>query len=158
AGVYVHATAVNNLVHGDAIGELNRWQVALIAIGFALVSALVARLLPPAGAALTYVWLAALFTLLAVAVFPQSLPLPFSEPFIAGLAAMIAMVGYRYMVANREERFLKASFGLYLAPQVIDQMMASNKLPILGGEMRNVTVFFSDLAGFSSTAEQLSPD
>jgi len=62
------------------------------------------------------------------------------------------------MVADREERFLKASFGLYLAPQVIDQMMASNKLPILGGEMRNVTVFFSDLAGFSSTAEQLSPD
>jgi adenylate cyclase len=36
--------------------------------------------------------------------------------------------------------------------------MASNKLPILGGEMRNVTVFFSDLAGFSSTAEKLSPD
>ena len=65
------------------------------------------------------------------------------------------MIGYRYMVADKEERFLRQSFGLYLAPQVIDQMMASNKLPILGGEMRDVTVFFSDLAGFSSTAEKL---
>jgi adenylate cyclase len=158
AGVYVHATAVNNLVHGDALRELNRWQVALIAIGFALVSAFIARLLPPAGAALAYLGLAALFTLLAVTVFARSVVLPLSEPFIAGFAATIAIIGYRYMVADREERFLKASFGLYLAPQVIDQMMASNKLPILGGEMRDVTVFFSDLAGFSSTAEQLSPD
>ncbi len=86
---------------------------------------------------------------------PRSLALPLSEPFIAGFIATVAMIGYRYMVADKEERFLKASFGLYLAPQVIDQMMASNKLPILGGEMRDVTVFFSDLAGFSSTAEKL---
>ena len=93
-----------------------------------------------------------------MALFARSIALPLSEPFIAGFAATIAMIGYRYMVADREERFLKASFGLYLAPQVIDQMMASNKLPILGGEMRDVTVFFSDLAGFSSTAEKLSPD
>jgi len=39
---------------------------------------------------------------------------------------------------------------------VIDQMLASNKLPELGGETRNVTVFFSDLAGFSAIAEQMS--
>jgi class 3 adenylate cyclase len=40
---------------------------------------------------------------------------------------------------------------------VIEKMMASNKLPALGGEMRNVTVFFSDVAGFSSIAEHLTP-
>jgi class 3 adenylate cyclase/CHASE2 domain-containing sensor protein len=158
AGVYVHATAINNLVHGDTLRELSRWQVALIAISFALVSAAAARLLPPLGAAFAYVALGGLFTLVAVLLFTRSIVLPLSEPFIAGFVATIAMIGYRYMVANREERFLKASFALYLAPQVIEQMMASNKLPILGGEMRNVTVLFSDLAGFSSTAEQLSPD
>jgi class 3 adenylate cyclase len=36
-------------------------------------------------------------------------------------------------------------------------MLASNKLPALGGEMRNVTVFFSDIAGFSSFAEKMPP-
>ena len=36
-------------------------------------------------------------------------------------------------------------------------MLASNKLPVLGGETRDVTVFFSDLAGFSSIAEQMTP-
>lgn len=157
AGVYVHATAINNLVRGDTLSELARWQIALVAIGFALLSAAIARMLPPLGAALAVAGLCALFTLLAAALFARSIVIPLSEPFIAALIATVAMIGYRYMVADRDERLLKASFALYLAPQVIDQMMLSNKLPILGGEMRNVTVFFSDLAGFSSTAEQLTP-
>jgi adenylate cyclase/guanylate cyclase len=37
-------------------------------------------------------------------------------------------------------------------------MLSSNKLPELGGEIRNVTVFFSDIEGFSLIAEKLSPD
>ena len=158
AGVYVHATAVNNLVHGDAVRELDRSHVALIAIAFALLAAFVARLLSPTIAALAFLGLVVAFTLAATVVFTRSIALPLSEPFMAGFLATVAMIGYRYMVADREERFLKTSFALYLAPQVIDQMMASNKLPILGGEMRNVTVFFSDLADFSSTAEKLTPD
>lgn len=158
AGVYVHATAVNNLVRGETVRELPRWQVAAVAIAFALLAAVVARVLGPVGAAIAYIGMLAAFALAATAAFTRAFALPLSEPFIAGFAAMIAMIGYRYMVADREERFLKASFGLYLAPQVIEQMMTSNKLPILGGEMRDVTVFFSDVAGFSAMAEALSPD
>src|ERR1700759_5794517 len=36
-------------------------------------------------------------------------------------------------------------------------MLHSNNVPALGGETRNVTIFFSDLAGFSSIAEQMTP-
>ena len=53
---------------------------------------------------------------------------------------------------------LQKSFALYLAPHVIDRMLSSSKLPELGGETRNVTVFFSDIEGFSLIAEKMSPD
>jgi adenylate cyclase/guanylate cyclase len=46
---------------------------------------------------------------------------------------------------------------LYLAPHVIDRMLTSNKLPELGGETRDVTIFFSDIEGFSLIAEKMSP-
>ena len=36
-------------------------------------------------------------------------------------------------------------------------MLASRKLPVLGGETREVTVFFSDLEGFSSISEKMTP-
>ncbi|MDU6732014.1 MAG: adenylate/guanylate cyclase domain-containing protein, partial [Bradyrhizobium sp.] len=37
-------------------------------------------------------------------------------------------------------------------------MLASRRLPQLGGETREVTVFFSDIEGFSRIAEQMSPE
>jgi class 3 adenylate cyclase len=157
AGVYIHATAVNNLIAHDALVELGRVPTIVVAIGFALLAAVAARWLAPVYAALAVFAMMAIWTLAAMLVFSRTLVLPLSEPFAAGLTALIVTTVYRLVVTDRGQRLLRKSFGLYLAPQVIDQMLHSNKLPALGGETRNVTVFFSDLAGFSSIAEQMTP-
>ena len=157
AGVYIHATAVNNLMARDALIELARLPTTLIAIGFALLVALAARVLAPASAAAAYLGLSAVWTAAAMWAFAHALVLPLSEPLLASLAALVMMIAYRLVVTDRGQRLLRRSFALYLAPQVIDKMLASNKLPALGGETREVTVFFSDLVGFSSIAETMTP-
>lgn len=157
AGVYVHATAVNNLIRRDALVEPGRPVAALVVFAFAGLAALAAAAIPPAGAALALLLGTGAWTAAATAAFAQSLALPLVEPFIAGLIALGATIGYRFVVADRDERFLRKSFALYLSPQVIDRMIASNRPPALGGEMRSVTVFFSDIAGFSSFAETMAP-
>jgi adenylate cyclase len=151
AGVYIHATAVSNLLFRDALVELGRQPTTILAIGFALLIAIAARRLAPATAASVYLAMVGLWTLCATIAF-ERLVLPLSEPFIAGLASLAMMIAYRLVVTDRGQRLLRRSFALYLAPQVIDKMLASNKLPVLGGETREVTVFFSDLAGFSAMA------
>jgi adenylate cyclase len=158
AGVYVHATGVNNLIRRDALVEPSRVADGLIAVIFAGTTALAAIMLAPIGAVLAYLGLAVAWTASATAAFTQALALPLVEPFLAGLAALSATIGYRFVIADKEERFLRRTFGLYLAPQVIDKMLSSNKLPALGGEMRDVTVFFSDIASFSSIAETMTPN
>jgi class 3 adenylate cyclase len=157
AGVYIHATAVHNLMARDAVVELGRFPTAMTAIAFAVLAALAARMLAPAGAAAVYLGMVVVWISLATFVFARSLALPLSEPIFAGLFSMAAIVAYRLVVTDRGERLLRRSFGLYLAPEVIDRMLASNKLPALGGETRNITVFFSDVAGFSSIAEKMLP-
>ncbi len=157
AGVYVHATAVDNLISRDAIVELGALPVTIIAIAFAALASLAARMLAPATAAVIYVGMVAICTACATLVFTRSLALPLSEPFLAGLVSMVAIVAYRLVVTDKGERLLRNSFALYLAPQVIDKMLASKKLPVLGGETRDVTVFFSDLAGFASISEKMTP-
>ncbi len=157
AGVYIHATAVNNLIRHDGIVEVGRSARALIGIVFAGLAAIMALALSPAGAALAFSGIVVVGTLAATWAFAQSLALPLVEMVIAGPAAMVVMVSYRLVVIDKEDRFLRKSFELYLAPQVIEKMLASSKLPALGGEMRNVTVFFSDIAGFSSIAEKMGP-
>ncbi|TPQ39111.1 adenylate/guanylate cyclase domain-containing protein [Bradyrhizobium guangdongense] len=158
AGVYIHATAASNLINRNAVVEPGRLHTTLIAIAFAGLAAVAARILAPVAATLTYLGCSAAYVFGAAVAFTHSpLALPLTEPIFAGLAALAIMIGYRLVVADQEERFLRKSFALYLAPQVIDGMLSSEKMPELGGEMRNVTVFFSDVAGFSTFSERMSP-
>jgi class 3 adenylate cyclase len=157
AGVYVHATAVINLIAQDGLTEFEAKPTIAMAIGFALLAALAAWTFAPAVAAAAYAGLAALTALGATLVFSKAYVIPLSEPFLSGLLALLLMIAWRLVVTDRGQRLLRRSFALYLAPQVIDRMLASNKLPDLGGETRDVTVFFSDLEGFSSISEKMSP-
>jgi adenylate cyclase len=157
AGPYIHATAVNNLLRHDALTETGPIQSGVIAAAFASVPALAALMLPPVGAVAFYLVLAAAWTVAAVAAFEQTLVLPFLEALFAGFEALFVTIGFRLAVTDKDRRFLRKSFALYLAPAVIEKMVTSSKLPSLGGEMRNVTMFFSDVEGFSSFAEKMSP-
>jgi adenylate cyclase len=157
AGVFIHATAVRNLIERDAVSELGVPMRAILTIAFATLIAIAACLFAPTGVVFIYLGVMAIYTACAVSLFVHGLALPLTEPALAGLAAAAMMIGYRFVVADRDQRFLRKSFALYLAPEIIDTMVASGKMPALGGEMRNVTVFFSDLSGFSSIAEKMTP-
>jgi class 3 adenylate cyclase/CHASE2 domain-containing sensor protein len=156
-GVYIHATAVNNLLRRDAITELAplpRWLVITVGSAAATLAAFV---LTPAGAALSFLLVALVWTVGATAAFADALSLPLLEPLVAGLIAIVATTSFRLFVTDKDKRFLRRTFELYLAPAVIEKMVNSSRPPVLGGEIRNVTVFFSDLAGFSSIAERMKP-
>ncbi|WP_314959408.1 adenylate/guanylate cyclase domain-containing protein [Bradyrhizobium cosmicum] len=157
AGVFVHATVVRNLIERDAVTELGFPMRTVLTIMFAAVIACAACMLAPGGAMIAWFGFTAVYTAIAVTAFVHALALPLTEPALANLAALAMMIGYRFVLADRDERFLRKSFAFYLAPEVIDTMVASGKMPALGGEMRNVTMFFSDLSGFSSIAERMTP-
>jgi adenylate cyclase len=157
AGVYIHATAVNNLIGRDVAVEPGRLPVLAIAALMALLAALLARLLRPVGATAAFLGAAVVYAFAATIIFGHSLVLPLVEPVGAGVAAVALMIGYRLIASDKQRRLLQKSFAYYLAPDVIEKMLASNKLPQLGGETREVTVLFSDIEGFSQIAERLSP-
>jgi adenylate cyclase len=156
-GVYIQATAINDLIDRDALRELGRFDRGLIAVALAAVTAAAVLMLPLFGAVIAYLAIAVAWTAAATAAFVHAVSLPLIEPLLAGAIGLTTTTGFRFLVADKDRRFLRKSFALYLAPAVIEKMMASNKPPALGGETRNVTVLFSDVAGFSSIAEHLAP-
>jgi adenylate cyclase len=157
SGVYIHATAVNNLLRGDVLIEFDRIGTGIASFALAALAAAAALALAPAAAALAFLGLAAAWTAGATAAFREALVLPVVEPLLAALAALGTTISYRFVVADRNKRLLRESFALYLAPAVIDKMTASNKPPALGGELRYVTVYFSDIADFSSFSQNIAP-
>ncbi|MSP75370.1 MAG: adenylate/guanylate cyclase domain-containing protein [Rhodospirillaceae bacterium] len=157
SGVYAHATAVSNLMRREAVVEIGRPALAAINVALALLAAGAALSFSPARATLAWAAGAVVWTGVATALFRGGLALPLVSPLLASLAVLAITVGYRFMVADKDKRLLRQSFALYLAPAVIDRMLASSKPPELGGEARTVTIYFSDVAGFSSFSEHMQP-
>ena len=157
SGVYIHATATNNLIRRDAISESGRLVSGMIAIAAAILTIFVAFHVTLVVAVVIFVSMNAAWTAVATVMFERSIALPLVEPFFAGLIALVAMIGFRFVVTDKDKRFLRRSFAFYLAPSVIEKMVNSNMLPVLGGEIRLITVYFSDIAGFSSFSERMKP-
>jgi adenylate cyclase len=63
-----------------------------------------------------------------------------------------------HAASNRTRILLRKSFEHYLPPAVISQMLASETLPKLGGERREMSVLFSDIAGSTTLAESMEPE
>jgi len=101
AGVYVQATAVNNLLRGDPLIEFGRVGTGIASFALAALAALTALVLSPAVAALSFLGVAATWIGAATVAFRSALVLPLVEPLLTAIAALGATIGYRLIVADR---------------------------------------------------------
>jgi adenylate cyclase len=74
------------------------------------------------------------------------------------LAWVLSAAGCNFVMHSaglRERAQLRRSFESYLDPRIISQMMQGDTLPSFGGEHREITAIFTDMAGFTTTSESL---
>ncbi|MCQ2585283.1 MAG: adenylate/guanylate cyclase domain-containing protein [Treponema sp.] len=80
-------------------------------------------------------------------------------PLISGfIISFISSASVDYFMEGKQKRFIRSAFAQYLNPQVIDQMVEHPELLTLGGERRNISIFFSDIQSFTTLSEGLSPN
>jgi adenylate cyclase len=79
-------------------------------------------------------------------------------PLLGVALAWAAVALSRLLTEGRYARWLEGAFGRYLAPSVIRALKEDPGLLALGGRTREVSVLFSDVAGFTSLAKRLGPD
>jgi adenylate cyclase len=89
--------------------------------------------------------------------FTQGMILDLLMPTIAIIASAGAAVLERYSTTARERRFIHDTFSRYLAPQVIAELLRDPSRVRLGGERRTLTILFSDIRGFTTLSETMSP-
>jgi class 3 adenylate cyclase/CHASE2 domain-containing sensor protein len=156
-GVFVHATFANNLLRGGGLREMGAAGEGLASVLLLGATAAAAMTLPAATAAAAFLALGAAWTAASVAALRLELVWPFLTALAAAFAAGAALLGYRFAVADQDKRLLRKSFALYLAPAMVDRLIAAQAPPELGGEEREITVMFSDVAGFTGLSEGLTP-
>ena len=88
----------------------------------------------------------------------ESYVMPIIAP-ISGLALTYASnIIFQFLHEQQDKKFLRETFGTYIAPKVLDKMYEEKQAPKLGGVEGHHTAFFSDIQNFSTFSEALEPE
>ncbi len=159
-GVLIHMATLDNILRGLHMRQAPYWVFAVTTLmlclctawGFMLLKRQTLKLGLIAGSAVAYYGI-------AVHAFTSHglwLELAFPEGALATTFAIAATV--EYLTEGKQRRQLRAVFDKYMAAEVVEDIMRNPEGIKLGGEKKELTIFFSDVAGFTTISEKLDPE
>jgi adenylate cyclase len=159
-GVVVHAQAVEQMVLGDFLDRPD-WTAGLemaVLLGAGL---LLALLLPSIGALPGALLAAGLMAAVGggswYAFKEKSLLVDPSAPMLALLACYVVVTLFTYLREEKQRRYIHGAFDRYLSPELVKRITDDPSRLELGGEVRDMTVLFCDIRGFSRISERMGP-
>jgi adenylate cyclase len=159
-GIEVHANFITNLLEGQFVRRGLREN--LVDLGFLLLFSLAAGVLlsvvPPARATGVLVISLGVFWGIAYYLFAaHRIWIAVFLPTAALGVNYAGIVSYRFLFEERERKRIKETFGRYVAPGIVSQLLDRPELLRLGGEEKELTAMFSDIRDFTGISEKMSP-
>ena len=165
-GVGIHITLLDNILSGNRIvktGFLINALIILICIILAGLPEIFSEKIKSRTAsisinAVSFLVFVALYLFIAYYLFRLGIAIPAASVLAGMVLSFVASLAVSYMVEGKQRRYLKNAFKQYLSPAVIEQLIADPSQLKLGGERKEISIFFSDLQGFTSISESLTPE
>jgi adenylate cyclase len=156
-GIEIQANLLANLVEGGAISSVDlSWQMAVLGALLLFMAGSAVRLHPGAmallagllamGSVLASFWLFA----------AQKHWLPPLLPMLTVLIFYAAILLVSYLASRKRALQTRLMFSQYVPPEVVSRLIDNPDLFKLGGEVRELTLMFTDLANFTAMSEHLS--
>jgi adenylate cyclase len=159
-GALIHMAALDDLLQGKFLTAAP-WSILALSIfllcltttwSFTLCRSQAVKVGSTVGVAIAYI------AIVVIAFTESHLWLETVVPLGAQGVAFASVATFEYFTEGRRRRQLRAAFDKYMSSEVVDEIMRHPDAITLGGEKRELTVLFSDIAGFTTISEQLSPE
>ncbi|OGS17574.1 MAG: hypothetical protein A2219_01340 [Elusimicrobia bacterium RIFOXYA2_FULL_50_26] len=153
-GVEVHATVMSNILRGEFLRPWPKPFTFLLIVACAFLSAFLLSSMSPlwggvsALSILAGYFFATYFLFAARFVYAE-----FMAPAASLTFSYVGTLFYKYIVEEKEKRHIKKTFGQYLSPRVMEQVLSDPGYLKLGGQKQNLTVLFSDIRNFTTMTE-----
>jgi len=168
-GVEIHANALQTLIHRNFIVRPALWVELLYTLALSLVSFLAVSALKQIKSKREFIFeviallfiggeVYAILSLADYAFAMHNLLIPVVPPIAAVFANYVGSAVYQYLTERKQKVMIKGMFSQYLNPHVVNELIAHPEKLKLGGERKELTVFFSDIAGFTTFSEKLPPE
>ena len=160
-GVEHHATMIDNIVSKKFFRrppDIYRQEMLVVLIVGVVFSIVLAFTSAVASAASLIAVSVGYFYLDRYLWFSKGIWVYMGMPYIQITGLFVTVTLYKYFTEEREKKKVKGAFQHYLSPDVMNQVLDNPDKLKLGGERRECTVFFSDVRGFTTISEALSPE
>lgn len=158
AGVEIHAHALQTMLSGNFLEEVDSLNSLLITMILLLASYLItSRFVGWSGLFMAliigFIWVitAALFFIYG------SLFIPIVPVLLAVVVGYTGSVTHNVIYEEREKKKIKSMFSSYVSPELVDKMISDEIEYTLGGREDELTVMFSDIENFTTLSESLAP-
>lgn len=156
-GVFLHALAAQTVVNGDWVKLIGSPARGLIAALLGGLGAVLGLFLAPWSALVLVVALTGAVWGGEVVAMEWGLWLPALIPIMALFLSTVLAYLVRYLVEERRRRAIQHAFGRYLAPSVVEGLLENPDGLRLGGSLRDVSIMFADLSGFTALSTRTDP-
>jgi len=159
AGVEIQANFIETLFANDPIRSLHPWGHWGLFVFLCLIAIWVSARLKPFTALGVIVALFGVFVLAILYLFSlHQLWIPV-VPSLFGIAFIYGGINVDNYIREQKERLrLRSTFGKYVSPDVMEEILKHPTGLDLGGRRKHITVLFSDIRGFTSLSEQIEPE
>lgn len=157
-GVEIQANLIQTILDGEFLSPQRGGQF-FVMTGILVAIGLVIFLFTPVWAGLVMLALEVIaFPFIAQALFNRGSIPDLIWPMVALIATYLLALAYRYVTEFWEKRQLREAFSHYVAPEVVDEISEDPEELKLGGDRRNITVLFLDIANFTQLSESMSAE
>jgi len=154
----VHATLANMIRDEDFIDDSPWWISVLLALVFCFGYCLLAKKMSTVRQLFLGIGMLVASTLVLLLFFVVTKKyVGVIVPFSSMAVTFIAMTVLGFLTTAREKSFLRSAFSRYLSSAVINEIIKDPSKLNLGGESLEMTALFTDIRGFSTISEKLTP-
>lgn len=156
-GVEIQANIVNTLLNDNAKVDEEAVVPFFTIFIIAIAGSIIFVFLPPVGVVIAAVILVISYILYVITSFDAGIIRNIIYPTLAIILSAVANIIYKYKTENAAKKFLRKTFSLYLSESVLNHLLENPHKIKLGGERKELTVLFSDIAGFTTISESMKP-
>lgn len=156
-GVEIHANVINTVLQKKYLKKINpAANYAILIIMCVLVAGLCFSL-PTLRASVYTACMLTIFAAINFICFNKNIIINLTLPIAGALFTYAAAYTYKYVTEDKEKNKLRKLFMRYASAPVVNTILAHPENLALGGEYTEVSVLFSDINGFTTLSEKLSP-
>ena len=156
--VGTHASVLNTIYQRSFIDDAPSWVPLLItAVSSFGLAFLIRKRKPLVGIGMGFGWTIVLAVVLMVVFAKAGIFTGMAQPVAAAFITFLASTLVSFLRTEREKGFLRSAFAHYLSDEVIKVIVDNPDKLQLGGTERRMTAMFTDIRGFSTVSEKLSP-